>query len=87
MDDEDKSLKKKDKNELVQWEKASLKVVGCEDEPAAEGEAGVDEKGTEQEAQHGRQRLLERDDEHVVSAEETQIAQHAEPDEEAARAE
>ena len=63
-----------------------LEMVGSEDEPSAEGEAGVDEQGAEQEPQNGRKGFLQRHDEHVVGAEEAQIAQHAEPDEQVARA-
>lgn len=62
-------------------------MVRSEDEPPAEGESGVDEEGAEEESEHGGEGLLERDDEHVVGAEEAEVPEHAEPDKEVARPE
>ena len=60
-------------------------MIRSEYEPAAEGESGVDEQGAEQEAQHRGEGFFQRHDQHVVRAEEAQVAQHSEPDEEIAR--
>jgi hypothetical protein len=58
-----------------------FEVIGAENEPSAKGESGVDEQGTKQEAEDRREGFLKSDNEHVVRAEETQVAQNSEPDE------
>lgn len=60
-------------------QRAELDVIRTEDEPAAEGEAGVEQQRAQQEAPDVRQRLLQRQNHHVVRLEEAKVAQHAEP--------
>ena len=57
-----------------------FEMVGTEDDPAREHEPDVEEEGADEEPEHVGRGALHRQDEDVVGAEESKIAENSKPD-------
>ena len=63
----------------IEYQFSYFEMVRAKDEPPAECESGIDEQSAEEKSEHRRKGLFERHDQHVVGAEEAEVAEHAEP--------